>query len=95
MTDPELLVTRADGVVEVVFNRPHRHNAFTEAMYGDLHGLCDELVDDPTTRVVVLRGAGGRAFAAATRSPTSSARTRWPTRSGSATCSASCSSCRR
>ena len=64
MTDPELLVTRADGVVEVVFNRPHRHNAFTEAMYGDLHGLCDELVDDPTTRVVVLRGAGGRAFAA-------------------------------
>jgi enoyl-CoA hydratase/carnithine racemase len=64
VSEPELLVTRTDGVVEVTFNRPHRHNAFTQAMYADLHGMCDELAGDPGTRVVVLRGAGGRAFAA-------------------------------
>lgn len=60
----DLLVTRQDGVVEVTFNRPHRHNAFTREMYAGLKDLCGELSDDPSVRVLVLRGAGGRAFAA-------------------------------
>ncbi|WP_110182299.1 enoyl-CoA hydratase-related protein [Nocardioides solisilvae] len=64
MSDPELLVTKADGVVTVVFNRPQRHNAFTKAMYADLRDLCDELQASPDVRALVLRGAGGRAFAA-------------------------------
>src|SRR5437899_8837064 len=33
-------------------------------MYGALRDLCDELADDTDTRVLVLRGSGGRAFAA-------------------------------
>lgn len=65
----ELLVTRRPGVVEVVFNRPERHNAFTTPMYEALLELCGQLAgaapDDPgDPRVLVLRGAGGRAFAA-------------------------------
>lgn len=64
MSDPELLVTSADGVITVVFNRPHRHNAFTKAMYAELRELCEELQRRPEIRVLVLRGAGGRAFAA-------------------------------
>jgi len=60
----ELLVHRRDGVVEVVFNRPERRNAFTAAMYGEMRSLCDDLQDDPAVRVLVLRGAGGKAFAA-------------------------------
>ncbi|GAB2888294.1 enoyl-CoA hydratase-related protein [Nocardioides pacificus] len=60
----ELLITRRDRVVEVVFNRPARHNAFTKAMYAELRALCEELHEDPSVRVLVLRGAGGRAFAA-------------------------------
>jgi enoyl-CoA hydratase/carnithine racemase len=60
----ELSVVRTEHVVEVTFQRPHRHNAFTEAMYAALRGLCDELRDDTDTKVLVLRGAGGRAFAA-------------------------------
>lgn len=60
----ELLVTRRDRVVEVVFNRPARHNAFTKAMYAELRALCEELREDASVRVLVLRGAGGRAFAA-------------------------------
>lgn len=60
----ELLVRRSDGVVEVTFNRPERRNAFTRGMYGALRGLCDELAGDPGIRALVLRGAGGKAFAA-------------------------------
>lgn len=64
MSDSELLVTSADGVVTVVFNRPQRHNAFTKAMYAEMLALFTDLKDRPDVRVVVLRGAGGRAFAA-------------------------------
>ena len=60
----ELQVHRRDRVVEVVFNRPHRHNAFTREMYVGLRGLCADLAGDTSVRVLVLRGAGGRAFAA-------------------------------
>ncbi len=59
-----LRVRRTPGVVEVVFNRPHRHNAFTTETYEGLLALCASLRDDDSVRAVVLRGAGGRAFAA-------------------------------
>lgn len=64
VTTDELQIHRRDGVVEVVFNRPERRNAFTSAMYAGMKALCDELAEDPGTRVLVLRGAGGKAFAA-------------------------------
>lgn len=60
----DLLVERRDDVVQVTFNRPQKHNAFTADMYAELHALCDELAADEGVRVLVLRGAGGRAFAA-------------------------------
>lgn len=62
--DDELVIHRRDHVIEVVFNRPERHNAFTRAMYLGLRDLCEELRADHSVRVLVLRGAGGRAFAA-------------------------------
>lgn len=64
MTNPELSIERRPGVVEVTFSRPERHNAFTQAMYAALHELCDELATSSEVKVLVLRGAGGRAFAA-------------------------------
>jgi enoyl-CoA hydratase/carnithine racemase len=60
----QLLVRRTPGVVEVVFNRPHRHNAFTSETYDAVLALCASLRGDESARVVVFRGAGGRAFAA-------------------------------
>ncbi len=57
-------VQRGNGVVQVTFNRPERHNAFTEQMYAGMRDLCEELATSPEVRVLVLRGAGGRAFAA-------------------------------
>lgn len=60
----ELLVRRAAGAVEVSFNRPGKHNSFTDAMYAGLLDLCAEVADDRSVRAVVIRGEGGRAFAA-------------------------------
>jgi enoyl-CoA hydratase len=60
----DLLIERRDGVLDITFNRPHRRNAFTRAMYGELRQLWLDTATDPSVRVVVLRGAGGQAFAA-------------------------------
>lgn len=60
----DLEIVRREGVVEVTFNRPHRHNAFTQEMYAGLRELCVELGASPAVKVLVLRGAGGKAFAA-------------------------------
>lgn len=64
MSEPELLVSEAPGVVTVTFNRPQRRNAFTKAMYAGIRELCESLRERDDVRVVVLRGAGGKAFAA-------------------------------
>lgn len=60
----ELLVERRDAVVDITFNRPHRHNAFTTAMYSGLLDLFGQLAQDDSARVIVLHGAGSVAFAA-------------------------------
>jgi enoyl-CoA hydratase/carnithine racemase len=64
VTTDELQVIRREAVVEVVFNRPERRNAFTSSMYAGMRELCDELAGTKDVRVLVLRGAGGKAFAA-------------------------------
>ncbi len=60
----DLIVTETPGVVNVVFNRPQRRNAFTTAMYAQMRDLCGQLRGREDVRVLVLRGAGGKAFAA-------------------------------
>jgi enoyl-CoA hydratase/carnithine racemase len=64
VTTEDLQITRKPGVVDVLFNRPERRNAFTAEMYVTMDELCDELAADDSVRVLVLRGAGGKAFAA-------------------------------
>lgn len=60
----DVLVRREDAVLHLVLNRPERHNALTPEMYDDLLAGFDAAEADQSVRVVVLRGAGGRAFAA-------------------------------
>ncbi|MFV0461682.1 MAG: enoyl-CoA hydratase-related protein [Nostocoides sp.] len=62
--ESDLQIARAGGVVTVTLNRPHRHNALTEAMYAALTDLFANLATDDSARVLVIRGAGGKAFAA-------------------------------
>src|ERR1700756_4215140 len=53
-----------DGVATVTLNRPDVHNAMNEAMRRDLWRCFESLVGDDAVRVVVVTGAGGRAFSA-------------------------------
>jgi enoyl-CoA hydratase/carnithine racemase len=50
----------------VTFNRPEAHNAMTFEMYEELYACCERADADDDVRVLVLRGAGGRAFVAGT-----------------------------
>ena len=50
----------------VTFNRPEAHNAMTFEMYEQLFACCERADAEDDVRVVVLRGAGGKAFVAGT-----------------------------
>jgi enoyl-CoA hydratase/carnithine racemase len=69
VTDPprqEVLVTREGPIVTLTFNRPAARNALTWNMYDRLYQTCEEVDADDSVRVLVLRGAGGKAFVAGT-----------------------------
>ncbi len=62
----ELEVSQDGAVLSVLFNRPEARNAMTFAMYEGLEEACARADADDSVRVLVLRGAGGRAFVAGT-----------------------------
>lgn len=62
----DIIVSRSGAVLTVTFNRPQARNAMTWAMYERLGQACDEVDGDDTIRVMVLRGAGGKAFVSGT-----------------------------
>jgi enoyl-CoA hydratase len=62
----DLLFTLEDGVGRIVFNRPQARNAFTFEMYEQLAEICERANGDRTIKVLLLRGAGDKAFAAGT-----------------------------
>ena len=62
----DLVVERSgpDGAVAtLVLNRPDSHNAVRLGMYEALPGLLAEIEDDRSVKVLVVRGAGRKAFA--------------------------------
>lgn len=63
MTEETLLVEKQGGVATVVINRPGQRNAILRAMWRRLPAIFEELERDGETRVIVLRGAGEKAFA--------------------------------
>ena len=65
-TSDDLLVSSADGVLTVTFNRPQARNAMTWDMYMGLAEACETADADDSIRVMILRGAGGKAFVAGT-----------------------------
>ena len=62
----ELLYERRGPVALLTFNRPQARNALTWAMYEALEAACEHVDADDQVRVLVLRGAGDRAFVAGT-----------------------------
>src|SRR5258706_1777132 len=61
-----LTLERADRLAIVTVDRPDARNAMTFEMYEGLHGLCEQLDADAAVRVVILRGAGDKAFVSGT-----------------------------
>src|SRR4029450_6398425 len=61
-----LTLERDGRVAGVTVDRPDARNAMTCAMYEGLRDLCDRLDTDAGVRVVVLRGAGDKAFVSGT-----------------------------
>jgi enoyl-CoA hydratase/carnithine racemase len=62
----EVLVSRDGAIVTLTFNRPEARNAMTWGMYQRLYEVCEEVDADESIRVLVLKGAGGKAFVAGT-----------------------------
>ncbi len=50
----------------LTFNRPDARNAMTWEMYQALVDACEQVDRDAGVRVLILRGAGGKAFVAGT-----------------------------
>ena len=67
MSEPSEILVEQDGrVATVTFNRPEARNAMTFDMYEQLHDLCERYDKDPAVRVLVLTGAGDKAFVSGT-----------------------------
>ena len=63
MTQTEKMLARKDGNVGyLIFNNPERHNAVSMEMWDATRRILEEFAGDNDVRVVVLTGAGKKAF---------------------------------
>jgi enoyl-CoA hydratase/carnithine racemase len=63
MTQTDKMLARKNGGVGIVtFNNPERHNAVSLEMWEATKRILDDFAADNDIRVVVLTGAGGKAF---------------------------------
>jgi enoyl-CoA hydratase len=61
-TTDKMLSRKEGGVGYLIFNNPERHNAVSLEMWEAASSYLDEFAKDNSVRVVVLTGAGGKAF---------------------------------
>ena len=66
MSDGAVHLHIEGAIASVTFDRPEARNAMTWAMYEQLEGICRQLAEDASVRVVRFRGAAGQAFVAGT-----------------------------
>jgi enoyl-CoA hydratase/carnithine racemase len=58
----KMLAAIADGIGTVTFNQPEKRNAMSMEMWAGLGEILQAFAADPAVRVVVLTGAGDKAF---------------------------------
>jgi enoyl-CoA hydratase len=63
-TQPVLLDDRRDGIATLTLNRPAAMNALSRALRGEITRTFQSLAEDDEVGVVILTGAGDRAFCA-------------------------------
>jgi enoyl-CoA hydratase/carnithine racemase len=65
MSETRKLLMEKDGPIGwIVFNQPEKRNAVSQEMWEAMPAYVEELAGDDAIRVVILRGAGDRAFVA-------------------------------
>jgi enoyl-CoA hydratase/carnithine racemase len=62
MTTEKMLSRVKDGVGYITFNNPEKHNAVSIEMWDALEQILDGFRSSQNIRVIVLSGAGGKAF---------------------------------
>ncbi|MBT5079649.1 MAG: enoyl-CoA hydratase/isomerase family protein, partial [Rhodospirillaceae bacterium] len=61
----ETILQEDDGpVATIIMNRPHMHNALSVEVFRELTACLIAISKDPDIRVVVIKGAGDKAFVA-------------------------------
>ncbi|RMF01575.1 MAG: enoyl-CoA hydratase, partial [Alphaproteobacteria bacterium] len=58
----KLIGAREGSVATITFNNPGKHNAVSLDMWEAMDGLLAAYESDPDVRVLVVTGAGGKAF---------------------------------
>ena len=58
----KMIATKDNGIGWMIFNNPERRNALSLAMREAMVEIFDTFAADDEVRVLVLRGAGGKAF---------------------------------
>ncbi len=64
MSEEEVLYEVADGVATITINRPAKYNALNQTVREALSDFFKKAEEDDSVRVIVLTGAGEKAFAA-------------------------------
>ena len=59
-----ILYEKVDNIAVITLNRPEKLNALNSAVIHGLHEYMHKAGDDPEVKVIVLRGAGKKAFTA-------------------------------
>ncbi|MEP7301645.1 MAG: enoyl-CoA hydratase-related protein, partial [Caldimonas sp.] len=63
MPSDRMISKKADGIGWMTFNNPERHNAISLEMWVAALEIMADFAADPAVRVMVLSGAGSKAFA--------------------------------
>lgn len=62
--EPTVIARREGAAGTILMNRPRALNALDQGMIGQIAAALDDFAADPAVKLVVLEGAGGRAFCA-------------------------------
>ena len=58
----KMIAEKEGGIGRLIFNNPARHNAVSLEMWEAVTRILDDFEADDAVRVIVVSGAGGRAF---------------------------------
>jgi enoyl-CoA hydratase len=62
LASSKMIAEKDGGIGRIIFNNPARHNAVSLDMWQAVAQIMEDFESDPDIRVIVLSGAGGKAF---------------------------------